>query len=169
MALDSRIKAAAPSCYLTSLERLFATIGPQDAEQNIPGQVAFGLDHADYVTMLAPLLLHVRMLAIAQANHAVTPSGCHPASVTANGYARYVTRIFGPFEHCGLRVLPVPYAQRAIWSAPRDPAPIIAHCDIACPILIARYELGLTIRTFTAPYDYRSILARGRNPFTITA
>jgi len=54
MALDERILAAAPSCYLTSLERLFATIGPQDAEQNITGQVAFGLDHADYVLLHAP-------------------------------------------------------------------------------------------------------------------
>jgi dienelactone hydrolase len=54
MALDDRIFAAAPSCYVTSLERLFATIGPQDAEQNIPGQVAFGMEHADYVTMRAP-------------------------------------------------------------------------------------------------------------------
>ena len=54
MALDDRIAAAAPSCYITSLERLFATIGPQDAEQNITGQVAFGMEHADYVTMRAP-------------------------------------------------------------------------------------------------------------------
>jgi cephalosporin-C deacetylase-like acetyl esterase len=54
MALDDRIAVAAPSCYVTSLERLFATIGPQDAEQNIPGQVAFGLEHADYLTLRAP-------------------------------------------------------------------------------------------------------------------
>lgn len=54
MALDDRIAAAAPSCYITTLERLFATIGPQDAEQNITGQVAFGMEHADYVTMRAP-------------------------------------------------------------------------------------------------------------------
>jgi cephalosporin-C deacetylase-like acetyl esterase len=54
MALDDRIVAAAPSCYLTSLERLFATIGPQDAEQNITGQVAFGMEHADYLTLRAP-------------------------------------------------------------------------------------------------------------------
>ncbi len=54
MALDDRILAAAPSCYITSLERLFATIGPQDAEQNITGQVAFGMEHVDYVTMRAP-------------------------------------------------------------------------------------------------------------------
>ncbi len=54
MALDDRIAAAAPSCYLTSLERLFATLGPQDAEQNITGQVALGLDHADYIFLRAP-------------------------------------------------------------------------------------------------------------------
>ena len=54
MALDERIVCAAPSCYLTTLERLFATIGPQDAEQNITGQVAFGMEHADYILMRAP-------------------------------------------------------------------------------------------------------------------
>jgi dienelactone hydrolase len=54
MALDDRVAVAAPSCYITSLERLFATIGPQDAEQDITGQVAFGMEHADYVTMRAP-------------------------------------------------------------------------------------------------------------------
>ncbi len=51
MALDDRIAVAAPSCYITSLERLFATIGPQDAEQNITGQVAAGMEHADYLTL----------------------------------------------------------------------------------------------------------------------
>ena len=54
MALDDRIAVAAPSCFITSLERLFATIGPQDAEQNITGQVAAGLEHADFITMRAP-------------------------------------------------------------------------------------------------------------------
>jgi dienelactone hydrolase len=54
MALDDRIAVAAPSCYVTTLERLFATIGPQDAEQNITGQVAFGMEQTDYVTMRGP-------------------------------------------------------------------------------------------------------------------
>lgn len=54
MALDDRIACAAPSCYLTSWRRLIDTIGPQDAEQNIPGQIAFGLDHADYLLLRAP-------------------------------------------------------------------------------------------------------------------
>jgi cephalosporin-C deacetylase-like acetyl esterase len=54
MALDDRIAVAAPSCYITSLERLFATIGPQDAEQNVTGQVAAGMEHADFITLRAP-------------------------------------------------------------------------------------------------------------------
>jgi len=54
MALDERIAAAAPSCYLTTFGRLLETIGPQDAEQNIYAQLAFGMDHADYVLMRAP-------------------------------------------------------------------------------------------------------------------
>lgn len=54
MSLDDRIVAAAPSCYITGFERLLATIGPQDAEQNIHGQIAFGMDHADYLMMRAP-------------------------------------------------------------------------------------------------------------------
>jgi len=53
MALDERIGCAAPSCYLTSLRRLCETIGPQDAEQNIHGQIARGLDHAEYVNIRA--------------------------------------------------------------------------------------------------------------------
>lgn len=54
MALDERIQCAAVSCYLTTFERLLATIGPQDAEQNIFAQIANGLDQADYVLMRAP-------------------------------------------------------------------------------------------------------------------
>lgn len=54
MSLDERIKVAAPSCYLTGFKALLGTIGPQDAEQNIFGQLAFGMDHADYVLMRAP-------------------------------------------------------------------------------------------------------------------
>jgi len=54
MALDDRIKAAAPSCYLCGFPALLSTIGPQDAEQCIFGQLAFGLDHADYVMLRAP-------------------------------------------------------------------------------------------------------------------
>jgi hypothetical protein len=54
MALDDRIVCAAPSCYLCGFRRLTETIGPQDAEQNIHGQIGFGMDHADYIHMRAP-------------------------------------------------------------------------------------------------------------------
>ncbi|MCS6953334.1 MAG: acetylxylan esterase [Bryobacteraceae bacterium] len=53
-ALDDRIQAAAPSCYLTNWERLLETIGPQDAEQCLLPWLANGLDHADFVHAFAP-------------------------------------------------------------------------------------------------------------------
>lgn len=54
MALDDRIACAAPTCYLTTFRRLLASSGPQDAEQNLFGQLRDGLDEADYVLMRAP-------------------------------------------------------------------------------------------------------------------
>lgn len=48
-AVDLRLKATAPSGYLTNFGYLCKTIGPQDAEQNIFGQLAFGLNHTGYV------------------------------------------------------------------------------------------------------------------------
>ncbi|MGH9767606.1 MAG: alpha/beta hydrolase family protein [Blastocatellia bacterium] len=53
-ALDDRIKVAAPSCYLTNWKSLLETIGPQDAEQNLPPFLSDGLDQADFVTAFAP-------------------------------------------------------------------------------------------------------------------
>jgi dienelactone hydrolase len=53
--LDDRVVAAAISCYVTSLHgKLPRTLGAQDAEQNIFGQLAVGMDHADYLLMRAP-------------------------------------------------------------------------------------------------------------------
>ena len=54
MALDDRILAAAPGCFLTTFKKLIETKGPQDGEQNIAGQIAFGMDEADYCIMRAP-------------------------------------------------------------------------------------------------------------------
>lgn len=53
-ALDDRIVATMPVCYLTTFRRLIETKGPQDGEQNIFGQIAFGMDEPDYVMMRAP-------------------------------------------------------------------------------------------------------------------
>ncbi len=53
-AMDDRITAAAPECYLTSFRRLFQSIGPQDAEQNLLAQISSGLDHGDFILARAP-------------------------------------------------------------------------------------------------------------------
>ena len=55
MALDDRVQAAVVNCYLCGLfGKMMTTIGPQDAEQNIFGQLGFGMDHVDYCIMRAP-------------------------------------------------------------------------------------------------------------------
>ena len=54
MALDPRIVAAAPSCFITTTRRKNDDPGPGDAEQNIYAQTAYGMDHPDYVLMRAP-------------------------------------------------------------------------------------------------------------------
>lgn len=54
-ALDPRVKAAAPACFLQSFELSFANdsaIG--DSEQSWPGFIAAGLDETDFVTLFAP-------------------------------------------------------------------------------------------------------------------
>lgn len=53
-ALDDRVFCAAPSCYITSLKDLILKDGPHDGEQCIAGQIAFGMDHADYLMARAP-------------------------------------------------------------------------------------------------------------------
>lgn len=53
-AMDDRIYAAAPECYLTSFRDLMNSRGPQDAEQNIKYSIANGLDIGDYLTVRAP-------------------------------------------------------------------------------------------------------------------
>ena len=56
MNLDERIKLGAPSCYICSFfGDLTHNLGPQDGEQNIWGQLTFGMDHADYLFLRAPM------------------------------------------------------------------------------------------------------------------
>ncbi len=54
MALEPRLAAAAPSCYLTSWDELWAKPGPQDAEQNFAGFLSAGLDFSDFLIAFAP-------------------------------------------------------------------------------------------------------------------
>ena len=52
-ALDPRVKAAAPACYMQSFKLLFT--GPVgDSEQSFPGFLSSGLDQTDYVELFSP-------------------------------------------------------------------------------------------------------------------
>ncbi len=53
-AMDDRIVAAAPECYLTTYDKLLRSGGPQDAEQNLLYGLEHGLDLADYLEVRAP-------------------------------------------------------------------------------------------------------------------
>lgn len=53
-ALDERVVAAAPSCYISSLQAVCEKMGPQDAEQNLFGQMAFGLEHSGWLLLRSP-------------------------------------------------------------------------------------------------------------------
>ncbi|HSO93319.1 MAG TPA: acetylxylan esterase, partial [Candidatus Dormibacteraeota bacterium] len=53
-ALDSRLKAAAPACYITNWEEQLKGTGPQDAEQQFPDYFRAGLDHGDLILGALP-------------------------------------------------------------------------------------------------------------------
>jgi len=53
-ALDDRILATAPECYITGYEYIYKSIGPQCAEQNLYKMISAGLDHADFIEARAP-------------------------------------------------------------------------------------------------------------------
>ena len=53
-AMDERILAAAPECYITGFKRLLESIGLQDSEQNFYHGLAAGMDHADLLEVRAP-------------------------------------------------------------------------------------------------------------------
>ena len=52
-AFDPRVKAGAPSCYISSLRAVCREIGPQDAEQDIFGQLSVGFNHAGLLLLNA--------------------------------------------------------------------------------------------------------------------
>ncbi len=52
--IEPRLAAAVPCCYITSWEKLWAKLGPQDAEQNFPDFLKDGLDFPDFPISFAP-------------------------------------------------------------------------------------------------------------------
>lgn len=69
-ALDPRIKAVAPACFINSYRLLFAGADP-DSEMSPPRLLASGLDMADYVELSAP----VPWLILATEGDYFTPAG----------------------------------------------------------------------------------------------
>lgn len=53
-AMDDRIYAAAPECYITTFDKLLKSGGPQDAEQNLMYGISKGIDLPDFVEVRAP-------------------------------------------------------------------------------------------------------------------
>lgn len=52
--VEPRLAAVVSSCYMTSWQQLWFDPGPQDAEQDLPGFLADGLDFADFALAFAP-------------------------------------------------------------------------------------------------------------------
>ena len=72
-ALDPRVKAAAPGCYINTFRKLFP--GPTgDSEMSLPAFLASGLDIADFVELPAPL----PWLLMATTEDYFTPEGARP-------------------------------------------------------------------------------------------
>ncbi len=53
-ALDDRILATAPECYITNFTRLLQALGPPDAEQNLPNIIGKEFDEPDFLIARAP-------------------------------------------------------------------------------------------------------------------
>ena len=60
-ALDTRIKAACPSCYICSVRTLAEDWGPQDCEQILHGQLTEGLNHLSLSLMVWPRPLRIAL------------------------------------------------------------------------------------------------------------
>src|SRR2546430_17577879 len=58
-AFEPRLAAAAPSCYLTTWEKLWVAPGPQDSEQVFANFLRDGLDFADFLIAFAPKPIHM--------------------------------------------------------------------------------------------------------------
>jgi dienelactone hydrolase len=53
-ALDPRLKSIGVACFTTNFDTMLPAIGPQDAEQSIPGFISSGLDIPDWAELVAP-------------------------------------------------------------------------------------------------------------------
>jgi dienelactone hydrolase len=80
-ALDPRLKAVAPACYINSYRLLFAGPNP-DSEMSFPGLLSSGLDMADFIELSAP----TPWLILATEGDYFTPAGAKMVYDEARGW-----------------------------------------------------------------------------------
>jgi dienelactone hydrolase len=104
-AMDSRVKAAAPACYMNSFRTLYqGSIG--DSEQSLAGFLSSGLDQTDYVELFAPK----PWLILSTEGDFFTPAGARQVYDEARkwyelyGAADRIKWVVGPGEHGTPRV-----------------------------------------------------------------
>ncbi|MCX7600246.1 MAG: acetylxylan esterase [Armatimonadetes bacterium] len=112
-ALDERVVAAVPVCYLTTLEERQRSENIADYEQNLYGQTIRGLDHHEYIAMVAP-----RAICIGAAQQ-----DFFPIAGTRQAYAaaKKIFELLGVSEKCQLVEVPgehgyLPDLRRAVYA-----------------------------------------------------
>jgi dienelactone hydrolase len=99
-ALDPRVKAAAPACFINTLRVLFTGPYP-DSEMSLPRFIASGLDHADFIAVSN----RMPWLILATEGDFFTPAGVHPVYREARrwyglfGAEDKVQLFMGPGKH----------------------------------------------------------------------
>jgi len=99
-ALDPRVKAAAPACFINTLRLLFTGPFP-DSEMSMPRFLASGLDHADFLEVTP----NIPWLILATEGDFFTPAGVRPVYEEARRWYR----LFGVEEKVEMFVGPGPH------------------------------------------------------------
>jgi cephalosporin-C deacetylase-like acetyl esterase len=127
-ALDDRVKAAGVACFITSFDELLKTIGPQEAEQSIPGFIQKGLGFGDWVEAAAPKPYAVvstteDMFPFAGARQSVEEAGRIYALYGAENRLQWIT---GPGRHGNLRpIYPQIIGFFMRWLEQSDQTPVV--------------------------------------------
>ncbi|MBK5291915.1 MAG: acetylxylan esterase [Acidobacteriia bacterium] len=99
-ALDPRVKAAAPACFINTLRLLFTGPFP-DSEMSMPRFLVSGLDHADFLEVTAT----IPWLILATEGDFFTPAGVRPVY----DEVRQWYRLYGAEEKVEMFVAPGPH------------------------------------------------------------
>ena len=104
-ALDPRVKVAGVACYITGFDELLSSIGPQEAEQTMPGFLKDGLSFPDWIETAAPTPYAVistteDMFPFAGAQKSVDEARRIYGLYDADNHLQWIT---GPGHHANLR------------------------------------------------------------------